>query len=199
MNCATARRWFDAYWDDEITQAERERLEAHFTECPACHAEYEELARALELTASLPRHEAAPDFFDQVVARARRAPREADQIATPRPVWVPVAAGAMAVVLLAAMLLPWQTLSRGPIAARTAPRQPELLAVGTPGALVTPGVATLVPHANPAVVTPALIDSLIDHGDDVDFVLDPVRVSRGRTAASRVVGPAGKGQALITF
>ena len=30
MKCSKARRWFGAYWDDEITQAERELLEAHF-------------------------------------------------------------------------------------------------------------------------------------------------------------------------
>ena len=29
MKCGQARRLFGAYWDDEITQAEREWLEAH--------------------------------------------------------------------------------------------------------------------------------------------------------------------------
>lgn len=201
MTCATARRWFNAYWDDEITQAERERLEAHFTACSTCRTEYEELARALELTATLPRHEPKPDFIERTLARARRAEREPDRVTIVRPAWRAVAAGALALVLFAAMLLPWHGVSRGPVASRTTPHDPELLAVGaTHTAAPVPG-ATMTPSRSGAatVVTPALIDSLIDHGDDVDFVLDPVRVSRGRTAANRVMGPAKRGQALITF
>jgi hypothetical protein len=44
----------------------------------------------------------------------------------------------------------------------------------------------------------ALVDSLIDHGEDVDFVLDPVRVGHERTA-SRRLEPAQGRQAVITF
>ena len=55
MNCARARGLFGACWDDEITQAEREALEAHFAACPGCRAEYDEYSRALELVVALPR------------------------------------------------------------------------------------------------------------------------------------------------
>ena len=44
----------------------------------------------------------------------------------------------------------------------------------------------------------ALVDSLIDHSDDVDFVIDPVRVSRERTAGRRLE-PAQGQQAVINF
>ena len=36
MNCGDARRLFGAYWDDEITLAERDWLESHFASCAAC-------------------------------------------------------------------------------------------------------------------------------------------------------------------
>ena len=44
----------------------------------------------------------------------------------------------------------------------------------------------------------ALVDSLIDHGADVDFVIDPVRVSHGRTAGRRIETVQGQ-QAVISF
>ena len=47
MKCARARKLFGAYWDDEITQGEREWLESHMNGCAACRNEYETLARTL--------------------------------------------------------------------------------------------------------------------------------------------------------
>ena len=44
----------------------------------------------------------------------------------------------------------------------------------------------------------ALVDSLIDHTEDVDFVLDPVHVSRERTAGRRLQPVQGQ-HAVITF
>ena len=57
MNCGDARRLFGAYWDDEITLAERDWLESHFASCAGCRSEYETWARAIELVGSLPRAE----------------------------------------------------------------------------------------------------------------------------------------------
>ena len=54
-HCNQARKMFGAYWDDETTQAEREWLETHFTACAKCRAEYDHLARTLEMAGSLPR------------------------------------------------------------------------------------------------------------------------------------------------
>src|SRR5262249_32987301 len=94
MNCSKARRWFGAYWDDEITQAEREWLEAHFTTCARCRAEYDALARSLESLGALPRIDAAPDFVERTLARARRAAPASDRVGVPRPSWAPVAVAA---------------------------------------------------------------------------------------------------------
>ena len=46
--CDQGRRLFGAYWDDEVTQAEREWLESHFAGCPTCRQQYEQFARTLE-------------------------------------------------------------------------------------------------------------------------------------------------------
>ncbi|MGH7742904.1 MAG: anti-sigma factor family protein, partial [Candidatus Eiseniibacteriota bacterium] len=72
MNCGRVRGLFGAYWDDEITQAEREWMDAHFATCNACREQYDAYARTLELVGSLPREEASAGFVDRVVARARR-------------------------------------------------------------------------------------------------------------------------------
>jgi anti-sigma factor RsiW len=200
IRCSQARQWFGAYWDDETTQAERERLEAHFAGCPACRKEYEELARALEWTAGLPRHEVAPDFLERTLARIRRTVPAPDRLGLERPAWVPVAAAATVLVLVATLLAPWlgvRVRPPTPVAERVAsPREPQLVSrVGTAGASAerrARGAEGMAPSA-------ALVDSIIDHSEDVNFVLEPVRVSRGRTAASRLTGPAQGQQAVITF
>ena len=71
MTCAHARRLFGACWDDEITQGEREALEAHFASCPGCREEYEAYSRTLEHVNTLPRVEAAPDLVDRPCATSR--------------------------------------------------------------------------------------------------------------------------------
>lgn len=204
MNCHKARDWFGAYWDDEITQAERELVEAHFAACARCRAEYESFARTNELVAALPRAEAAPDFVERTVARARRASPVADHFVVPRPVWVPVAAAASVLLVSASLLSTWMGGSVPVMAHRqTAPQEARVVAVGTPS---TPNPATASPSTvslnAPRVISQdqmaALVDSLIDHGADVDFVIDPVRVGHGRTAGRHVESVQGQ-QAVISF
>jgi anti-sigma factor RsiW len=73
MRCDRIRGLFGAYWDDEITQAEREWVESHFAACTPCRDEYESFSRSIELVSSLPREEASPDLVERVMARVRRA------------------------------------------------------------------------------------------------------------------------------
>jgi len=201
-NCSRARAWFGAYWDDEITQAEREWLEAHFAACPKCRSEYDVLARTLESVATLPRIEAAPDFTERTLARVRRATPAADRLALPRPAWQPVAVAASLLVIAGTLLAPFAgRLAQGPIAHRMAPPEARLVATPAPGSLAArepaPAVApSRAPQSQEQVA--ALVDSLIDHGEDVDFVLDPVRVGHERTA-SRRLEPAQGRQAVISF
>ena len=42
-------------------------------------------------------------------------------------------------------------------------------------------------------------DSLFDHTEDVEFILDPMTLHRGRPAAVRARGPVQGQQATITF
>ena len=107
--CDQAGRLFGAYWDDEVTQAEREWLEAHLAGCPACRQQYEKLARTLETVGSLPRADVAADLPDRALAAARRATAVPDRIAAApiRPVWIPVTAAAALLLLAASTLLPW--------------------------------------------------------------------------------------------
>lgn len=204
MKCHKARRWFSAYWDDEITQAERECLEAHFAGCERCRGEYEALARTLESVTTLPRAEASPDFVERTLARARRATPVADRFAAPRPLWVPVAAAASLILVAVSLLSPWAG-HEAPILAnrRAVPQEARVVPPFTP-VQAAPSAGTLASGANstPRVVSQdqmaALVDSLIDHSADVDFVIDPVRVSRERTAGRRVEPVQGQ-QAVISF
>ena len=100
MSCKRARNLFAAYWDDEVTQAEREWLEGHFGACSACRAEYDGLARTIELVGSLPREESPADFVERTVARARRAAVEPDRVPGATHRWVPITAAAALLAVL---------------------------------------------------------------------------------------------------
>ena len=202
MNCRQARKLHGAYWDDELTQAERESLEAHFASCPSCRASYEELGRALEMAGSLPRVEVAPEFAERVLARARRATPEPDRLSNPSPRWIPITAtGALAAVLGAALLqwagMPLTPARRDAALATRAIEQPVLVSPGrtaaTPGADAESGAA--------ATALAEIPDSLFDHAEDVEFILDPVTLKKGRahTVLRAPQDPTRGQQAVITF
>ena len=94
--CDQARRLFGAYWDDEVTQAEREWLESHLAGCPGCRQQYEQFARTLETVGSLPRTDTAADLPERALVAARRAVAVPDRIAVApaRPMWIQVTATA---------------------------------------------------------------------------------------------------------
>jgi len=189
--CARARQLFGPYWDDETSRAEREWLDAHFAMCAGCRAEYEELARTLAAVATLPRAEAAPDLAERVLAAARRSAPVRDVVFVREGrAWAPLAAAAAAVLLTVAALSPWllRSLGGGEVALNGVPAL-HGQSVAAPG-------APAAPHAAVA----AVVDSLFDHSEDVDFVLDPVTLRRGHVHS--VTGtPKGiqGGQAIITF
>lgn len=199
MKCAQARRLFGAYWDDDTTQAEREWLDTHLTSCGACRLEYEELAKVLEWTAAMPRAEASPDLVERTLTRARRAATASDRIPAVSMPWVPVTAAAALLLVVGSMLSPWMPLgSRVRMAQRPAPiaavvqptlTQPEPGASKAGDPLAVPGQG--------AVAT--IPDSLFDHTDDVEFILDPVTLRRGRATVTRAQGSPQAEQAIITF
>ncbi len=214
MNCNRARGLFGACWDDELTQGEREWLEAHFAACPRCRTEYDELSRALEWTGALPRVEAAPDLADRVLARARRLTPAPDRVGARGLQWVPaVGAAAAALVVIAGLLVAsWVGWGPGPAGipsrvafrARSSPAPvatPVLTGAARPGAPGAGPRAASRPSAAPGQVA-VIADSLFDHSEDVEFILDPVTLHRGRASVSRSAtrrADVRGEQALITF
>ena len=206
MKCAQVVRLFGAYWDDETTQAEREWVETHLASCAPCRQQYEAFTRTLELVGSLPRVEPAPDLVERVLARARRAAPAPDRIPVQSRPWVPVTAAVALTVIAGSLALPWigvrneagrETATRvvggsepahlGPVADRVAPAQPSPVVNVPPS-----GEHTL------AVATGTVPDSLFDHTEDIEFIIDPVRLQRGRATVTRP--PAVQGEkAVISF
>ena len=198
MNCRHARKLYAAFWDDETTQVEREWLEAHFASCAECRREYEQYARTLETLGSLPRVEAAPDLVDRVLQRVRRAETVPDRLPAGRPLWVPVASGIAAVALMTLTLLgPWLGVARSP---QMASRDAGSVAVSQPVRVTPPldanGVAS---GRHGATVSLSVSDSLFDHTEDVEFILDPVTLHRGRAAVHRTAYGTPEEKAVITF
>ena len=204
MICDRARRLFGGCWDDELTQGEREWLEGHLASCPRCRTEYDEFSRALELTASLPRVEAAPDLVERVLARSRRVAVAPDVVGQAGVRWVPAAAAAAAAVLTVACALlflphsPWH-VPAGPSAMQVArvtngPVEPVLLHSVDSRRAERPGSGSNAGGD--------LSDKVFDHSEDVEFILDPVTLHRGRASVTRTgsrrTGVEG-GQAIISF
>ena len=196
MKCHEARRLFGAFWDDETTQAEREWLDSHFLTCAGCRTEYEAFARTVEAVSTLPRFEAAPDLLERTLARTRRAAPAHDTLPHRRPLWVPATAAAAALVVGSALVIQWMGIERPtPGADRTAAVEQTQ---STPGASIEAPELTPVPVADTQIA--AVPDSVFDHSDDIEFVLDPVTLKRGRAAVTRAgPGEIRTEQAVVSF
>jgi anti-sigma factor RsiW len=202
--CDQGRRLFGAYWDDEVTQAEREWLESHLAGCPACRQQYEQFARTLETVAALPRTDTASDLPERALMAARRASAVPDRVAAApaQPRWVPVTAAAALLLVGATAVL--QTFA--PVLTARGPHSAGNLAqldkpVAEPRFLAH-NVSAPVPNAPAAAprTVATLADSLFDHSEDVEFILDPVVLHRGRAqAASHLPAGAQGEQTVISF
>jgi anti-sigma factor RsiW len=203
MKCVQARRLFGSYWDDETSQGEREWLESHMASCAACRREYETLARALEMTATLPRVEPSPDLVDRVLASSRRSTPAPDRLPTRGVQWIPVTAAAALLLIVGMVVSPWMGLGPGVQMTDDRPSQPVALEPS-----LSPSAATPVP-SEPSADQPTLTgdqaplaaipDSLFDHSEDIEFVLDPVTVRRGRASLSSYPSGVQGEHAVITF
>jgi len=201
MSCKRARNLFGRTWDDEVTQAEREWLEGHFAACSTCRAEYEGLARTMELVSSLPREESPPDFVERTVARARRAATEPDRVPGISHRWIPITAAAALLAVLGGSAIQWAGLSTAPEQRSTsqaaAIQQPTWVGPAPGTAPAMPSGGTDEQLVAGAATVP---DSVFNHGDDVEFILDPVTLRKGRahTTIRGTDAPRGQ-QATITF
>jgi len=195
MKCHDARRLFGPYWDDECTQAEREWLEAHFSSCAPCRHDYEDQARVLETMAALPRYEASPELLERTLARIRHVSPAPDRLPERRTGWVPATAAAALLILGGALVLQWTATMRGPLSS------PDRVATKPEISQVTAPVPVAPPTAEQvAAAVPSIPDSLFDHSEDVEFVLDPVTLKRGRATVTREL-PNGvrTEQAVVSF
>jgi hypothetical protein len=196
--CARARELFGPYWDDETTRAERDWLDAHFASCAACRAEYEELARTLGAVGGLPRIEPAPDLPARALAAAKAATAAPDVVFVRTPSrWMPATVAAAALLAILGVAAPF--LMRGGESGMFAHRasavtEPRLVATVAPAG----GRSATARTGEPALKS--ISDSLFDHSEDVDFVLDPVKLHQGRAhTASRLPRGVQGEQAVITF
>jgi len=204
-SCHQAEGLFGAYWDDEATVAERDWLESHFKTCTRCHGDYEQFARTLGAVSELPRTEVRPDFTQRTLAAARAASPVADTIRV-LPVrevrWVPVAAAA-ALLLVAAVSM-YTVFGSRPGSGPVARNEPSVAPAVTQQAQQVAAAGTSVPEpvADPRVTGPVAVvtDSLFDHTADVEFMLEPVQLRRGRAhTGSRLPDGVQGDQVVITF
>ena len=197
MMCNRARRLFGACWDDELTQAERDWLEAHFRSCAACRTEYDEFSRALEWTGALPRIEASPGLVDRVLARSRRVSPSPDLVGERGVRWVPVAAAAAVLLVAAVLVVP--RLGRQAPGVGPAPR----LSVGQWAAAPAPAARVTLPELRPALRGGSRVvtdENLFDHSKDLDLVIDQVTLRQGRVAPARSQPRGVEGNpAIISF
>ena len=208
MKCGQARRLFGAYWDDELTQAEREWLEAHFGACGSCHRQYDELARALEMVGDLPRAEVSPNLAERALSRARRAAPVADHVPSRTPRWIPVTAAVALLATAGATALQWSgVMPPRPMTRNEAPMLRDPASV--PRAMASrPGSAKPTRSGRAAgdelAASQALADlgdSLLAQGEDVEFILDAMTIRKGRAHPASRLAPATvrSEQAVITF
>lgn len=205
--CTRAQDLFGAYWDDETTQAEREWLEGHFTACSHCRESYEQLARTLEAVAELPRAEVAPGLAERALAAARRLHPAPDRIfVRETPAWIPVTAAVAAGLLIVFTMLPMLTQRdpAGQSASNPLPvHEPRLVTpAGQQVAVATspaPSPATPVTGAAGHAPKVAAPESLFDHTEDMDFVLDPVQLRRGRAHTVHLPSGVQGEQAVISY
>jgi hypothetical protein len=151
--------------------------------------------------------EPAPDLVERVLTRARRAVPATDRIPTTGVPWVPVTAGAALLLVTATLISPWMGLRPSSRIANRAPvvtpaREPQLI-------VPTPSTEPLAQESRgprqgpnaPSASDPlaAVPDSLFDHSEDVEFILDPVTMRRGRASLTRAPAGAQAERAVITF
>jgi len=204
MKCRQANKLFGAYWDDETTQAEREWLEAHFNACASCRTEYETYARSIEMVSTMPRVEAAPDLAERALTRARRASTAPDRLPGERLQWAPIAAAAAVLIVIGSMISPWLgpggrllDARRGGQVAQEAARTERAVA-RSERVTAAPVQPTMVEGAVQPLAS-AMPDSIFDHSENVEFVLDPVTEHRGGLVINRPQYQVQGEHAVISF
>jgi len=148
IHCERAQNLFGPAWDDALSVTEREGLEAHFAQCPACQKGYDEFARTLELVQALPRPQVADDFAERVLRTARARELEIALARERRPAVFGLFGGRLAVAaaLAVAVGAGALALSRPHGAAPIAARSPQVAAVTHAAPSTARTAATVTPQ-----------------------------------------------------
>lgn len=72
MDCSEIRAWLFRRLDDELSQPERDRLDAHLGGCPSCAREWRLLTLPRRIGRSIPALEPSPFFYARLRARLER-------------------------------------------------------------------------------------------------------------------------------
>jgi mycothiol system anti-sigma-R factor len=107
VGCGTFRRWIFQYQSDEVSEADRQALQAHLDGCEDCARRLEiENAFLSALKTKLGREPAPPGLETRIRAalERERTPRRAAALQWLQAPWF---AAAAAFVLLAVLLVPW--------------------------------------------------------------------------------------------
>jgi hypothetical protein len=69
MNCKKIKKLLQLYIDDSLTFGEKQLVEQHLKECPACRAELKSFSSAPRLVESLPEVFTPPDFTEKLMSK----------------------------------------------------------------------------------------------------------------------------------
>jgi hypothetical protein len=72
MDCVIARSWLFRLLDEELSSAERDRLQSHLDFCTSCTREWKILSLPRRIGKSIPALEPSPFFYTRLRARLER-------------------------------------------------------------------------------------------------------------------------------
>ena len=104
---------------------------------------------------------------------------------TPMPSRIGTAAGSLAMPWLGMRRESPRTAATGPVANLEPVRAVPPAEGPAPSQAGRPDDPAATPGQGPVATTHAAADSLFDHSEDIEFILDPVRLQRGRATVSR--------------
>jgi hypothetical protein len=117
--------------------------------------------------------------------------------------WIPITATAALLAVLGGMVMQWSGMPLAPRrpAAPVALQQPVLVEPKPATPLEAARARSQTPDASLMAGGQEVTDSLFDHSEDVEFILDPVTLRKGRahTVVRLQPEPARGQQAVITF
>jgi len=67
LTCEEAEGLFSAFWEDDLSESDKERLQAHLEKCPQCTEGFSRFKESLEALKAYAAPQAPPDFLDGII------------------------------------------------------------------------------------------------------------------------------------